>query len=198
MASNCGRPSGACMVARDSLRAGLAHPATGKRDKNIPKRPRVRFMMYQLDGSSSSTGWKESALGHWLLALSKTKPKTLFRFYLFDPRQNFCPGDEFFVVGENIFLFDGHVLEEQQTSAGVDVEAAEQPHFVVQSRLFEAEVRTFMHSCQKPSERDGVNGFSFGFDPVIFLFVDPDSAFEFGKNIGMRLSGMKIFSRHGF
>src|SRR5215468_748299 len=76
MASNCGRPSGACMVARDSLRAGLAHPA---RDKNIPKRPRVRFMMYQLDGSSSSSGWKEAALGHWLLALTSPNPALRYR-----------------------------------------------------------------------------------------------------------------------
>src|SRR5579859_43366 len=69
MASSVGLPSGACMLASDSLRLGLAQPRAGRKKQNIPKQMKACLMVmyrsgwmnqqqFALDGPPSVDSWK--------------------------------------------------------------------------------------------------------------------------------------------
>src|SRR5947209_1049332 len=69
MASSVGLPSGACMLASDSLRLGLAQPRAGRKKQNIPKQIKACLMVmyrsgwmnqqqFALDGPPSVDSWR--------------------------------------------------------------------------------------------------------------------------------------------
>src|SRR5215471_2326848 len=101
--------------------------------------------------------------------------------------QNLRAGNEFLVIGKCVFQFHRSVTEQEHASAGLQIKAALQPYFVVQSHLINAESRSFMDTRKNQADTHRIDSFSLHFHPSVFLLINPYRALDFGEEtrVGM-------------